>query len=515
MFRIGLATGGGGRQVGKVSQAVRLLPPVGLLLLGVHLAFASLRPDAIVADPGVGWHIKLGEWMVRDRVIPAEDPLSWSLPGARWIDYQWGTHAVMGLLHQGGLRLVAAAWLLAYGVLVLGLYVRLLRRGVALPVAWAMAFAAWLVLAVHFQARPHVWTYLLFPVLLGLLRRMQERRHWQDGAGAAALFLVWPNLHAGFVAGLVAWGAFGLGEVGALAWKDRAAGMRLLGRHAGWGLLAVLLSLANPWGWNLHAHIVRHLGADSHAFWHEAQPPWAVGGLNVGVFWVLGALVLAGAAARVRGVRAGEWACALVMLAFACSAVRHMTLFVLAALPAAALAVQAGLVRVAGFRPERWVAWTASECRLPSLAGWALVLGLGWGVWAVGGASPLRADLRGLHVSAAALDALAADPEGLQPLVHPENLGGVMAYQLAPGFRVFADDRLDYYKDDFFIGQYLPLMRAEPGWREALEQRGARGVLVPREGGLGRALAQEKDWSLVWGDERHVLYRRAKRPEAR
>jgi hypothetical protein len=432
------------------------------------------------------------------------------------MDYQWGTHAVMGVLHAlGGLRMVAAAWLLAYGALVLGLYRWLLGRGVVLPVAWLGAFAAWLVLAMHFQARPHLWTYGFLLVLMVLLRRMHQRQCWRDGLAAAVLFLVWPNLHAGFVAGLVAWATYGTGEVATLAWRDRAAAGRLLVRHAGWGALAVLLSLANPWGWHLHLHIIRFLGAASHAFWHEYQPPAAVGGLSVWVFWVMAGWVMVGAVARVKGVRPGEWLCALVMLAFALTAVRHVILFVVVALPVVALTVQAGLARIAGLRAERWALWDAAESRLPVLAGWGLILGLGWGVWAVGPASPLRADLRGLQVSAAALDALASDPEGLQPLVHPEYMGGVIAYQLAPGFRLFADDRLDYYGDEFFLRTYLPLMAGEPGWRQTLEKMGVRGVLAPQQGGLGQALARDCAWSLVWSDERHVLYRRHERPEGR
>lgn len=491
-----------------MSSLPRLLPPVGLFLLGLHLVFTLSRPDGIVADPGTGWHVKLGEWMVRDGRIPAQDPLSWTLPGARWIDYQWGTHAVMGVLHGGGLRLVAAVWVLGYGLLVLGLYRRLLERGVALPLAWLAAFAAWVVLSMHFQLRPHLWTYLLLAVLMGCLHRMHLRERWQDGLVAALLFLPWANLHAGFVAGLVVWGAYGLGEVAALGWRDRIAGWRLLLRHAGWGSLAAALTLANPWGWELHRHILRLLGSASQEFWHEYQPPLAVGGLNVGVFAGLAVLLLGGAAARVKGIRPGEWASALVLLFFAFSAVRHVNLFVIAALPAAALSAQALFGRWTRFSSTRWVAWNRSESALLLPALWVGGVAVAWMVFALGGSSPLRGDLRGMQVAPGALEALQADPEGLQPLVHPENLGGVIAYELAPRYRLFADDRLDYYGDDFFIGRYLPLMRAEPGWREMLNAWEVRGALLPAGSGLAQALGEAPGWSCIWADDRHVLFRR-------
>lgn len=491
-----------------MSLLPRLLPPVGLFLLGLHLVFTLLRPDGIVADPGTGWHVKLGEWMVRDRRIPQEDPLSWSRPGARWIDYQWGTHVLMGVLHGGELRLLSAVWILGYGLLVLGLYRRLLVRGVALPVAWLAAFAAWIVFSMHFQLRPHLWTYLLLAVLLGCLHRMHQRERWQDGLAAAVLFLPWVNLHAGFVAGLVVWAAYGLGEVAVLGWRDRVAGARLLWRHARWGSLAAAFTLANPWGWELHAHILRHLGAESHAFWHEYQPVWVVSGLNAKVFGVLVVLVLAGAVMRVRGIRPGEWASAGVLLFFALSAIRHVNLFVIAALPAAALAAQAGLVRWARFSPERWAAWNRWESAFPVPALWMAGLAAVWMGIALGESSPLRSDLRGMRVATAALEALEADPEGMQPLVHPENLGGVITYELAPRYRVFADDRLDYYGDDFFMGSYLPLMRAEPGWQEMMEGWGVRGALLPVDSGLAQVLQGMAGWRRIWADERHVLFRR-------
>jgi hypothetical protein len=487
-----------------------LLPPLGWFLLAVHLIFVMVRPDWMVGDPGVGWHVRLGQLMVAEFRLPVEDPLSLTFPGKPWMDYQWGTHAVMGLLHGwGGLPLVTAVWALLFGFLVWGLYGRMVRMGVALPLAWLLAFGGYVILTLHIQVRPHVWTYLFLFLLIGWLERahrLKEGSRWY--AACAAIFLPWANLHAGFAAGLVVWAAFGLGEVVAAWSRDRSAAVSILKRNMGWGMLAFIFTLANPYGTALHAKIFSHLDSAALRHWHEHIPTWQASGANIALFVGLFVMVALAAACRVGGARPGLWAAALVMSWFAWTTVRHVCLFVIVALPMAGLAVQALGRRLTPVFAERWKGWAEPELQRARILGWVLLSVLVVLAWALEDGPGLRRDLRGIHVSSAALDWLAQAPEDLSPLVHTEDLGGTIAYELAGSYRVFADDRLDYYGADFFLGTYLPLMRGGVGWEKVLESFGFRGALLRQGSGLAEKLAADGRWEKLWSDQAHVLFRK-------
>ena len=85
---------------------------------------------------------------------------------------------------------------------------------------------------------------------MGILESRDSRLLWL----LPPLTALWTNLHAGFV--------FGLLLIARLRYRRRA-------RARVWAALAsAAASLANPYGWHLHAHIARYLGADSWQFDH-------------------------------------------------------------------------------------------------------------------------------------------------------------------------------------------------------------------------------------------------------
>jgi hypothetical protein len=128
------------------------------------------------------------------------DPFSFTRPGAPVVGFEYGSQLLYALAERlGGLPAVAllAGLLIAtsYGALM----VFLLGRGVD-PLLAYFTVALAVVLGIgHWNARPHLFSFLATVVLLSLL----EGRPRRAVLACAILFALWANLHGGFVYGWI------------------------------------------------------------------------------------------------------------------------------------------------------------------------------------------------------------------------------------------------------------------------------------------------------------------------
>ena len=82
-----------------------------LVLLGA-ITLVVLQLDNFADDPGVGWHLRAGEFIAVYRQIPDYDPFLFSETPRRWISDQWFSDLVFYVLKDAG------GWPLLYGTLI-------------------------------------------------------------------------------------------------------------------------------------------------------------------------------------------------------------------------------------------------------------------------------------------------------------------------------------------------------------------------------------------------------------
>lgn len=232
----------------------------------VVIGFCSLylyQFDDFANDPGVGWHLETGRYILEHSEIPQIDPFLSSPEPRPWVSDQWLSDALLfSLFKQGG-------WPLLYnflGALYLATYFVIFLPGVKkLSGSWLGAvigvFFAFKLSQIHFILRPVVFGFPLFAVtLLSALnwyRTDLKRPPW----GLLLVFILWSNLHPSFVLGLIVLGCVLLGRFidRFLAGSSETLNANEIWRELRPGVIFFLASclstMINPYGFELHKSI--------------------------------------------------------------------------------------------------------------------------------------------------------------------------------------------------------------------------------------------------------------------
>jgi hypothetical protein len=525
--------------VGSWAGLRRLREPRLLATLtAAGVAVAFLRP-LLAFD--LWWHIRAGELIVRTAAVPRVDPFSFTAAGLPWTYHSWLSGVVFWWVHEaaGDAGLVAVRAVAVCASLLIA-WTAARRRGVDAGLASVLVLAAAFTLQTRGLVRPLLFSFLLFSVFAAILdacsRSAERPLHavplplgetdylWGAGGRLAALpvlMLLWANLHAGFVSGLLLLGAFGAGEFArlALAKNGRLVPTLLFGSRGARframalvGAFCVACSLATPSGADALLYPIRLVGRVKLLRLVEEWQPTPVDA-RYAPFWFLVLLGFVGLAwravpaarrGRLRGPPDGLLTDALLWTGFAVLAARSQRHTVWVALLAPAV-VGDHLVR-----PEDGVAGGASS-RRGAYAIMALALCAVMVLLPVVGRASLEGDPRASRAPAAACDFIEANELYVRPYNSYE-WGGYLIWRLWPRVRVFVDGRCLLYGDEL-LGQAVAVSRGDDGWQGILD-RWDIGMLVLRyRAHPSRHFFDSGAWRCVYWDDWAIVAVGAHHPD--
>jgi hypothetical protein len=525
------------RQAETVARTARCRVVVMVTLAGVVLAF--LGP---VGAYDVWWHLRAGRIVMYTGAVPRTDPFSFTAAGRPWTYHSWlAGLALTGAWEAGGTAGLIAlrAGLMAAALMLAWLAAR--RRGVDAGLASVLVLGGALQLKARALARPYVFSFVLFMLFVVVLQDCCFRRRGARGGaeagdgwlaaedaclwgGAGRLLLLplltvlWANLHAGFISGLLVIGAFGAGEAvrvvaeGGLRSTPRvllkgADGARFRAMVVA-GVLCLAASVVTPLGPDTLLYpfrLLREVKLVKRIL--EWQPVPLT--LRFGVFWAFlgfGALVMlrslqaSAASGRLRR-EAGRFVTdALLLVGFAFLAVqaaRHMA-WVLLLAPAAF----GWHLSVAG-RPGEAPADEARTEPKPLYVLAACVLAFFVGAWPhLTEGAPSFGTVRDKFPEKAC-DFMVGSGLRNRPYNSYE-WGGYLIWRLWPEVRVFIDGRCLVYGDEV-IGEAIAVEDAEPGWEQTLERRGVELLLVRHRKKDCSHLFDGARWRCVYWDDAAMI----------
>ena len=471
--------------------AIPSLPDVffAVLLISAFAQPAGLR--SLLVDGDTGWHIRTGELVLASGHVPQVDQYSFTRAGAPWFAWEWLSDVLFARLNSW--RGVTAVAAMAGVVLALALalmFLRLLRRGCGLWISLAATLAAASASSVHYLARPHVFSILFYTLALWAVdedRRKPGRWVWL----LVPLTALWANLHAGFV-----------------AWLATLALVTVVCRSRRYLLLTAACgaaSLANPYGWKLHQHVIDYLGSKwivEHV--QEFQSPNIRSeGMVVFAVLLLAAVALTWRAEKLEAVLVLFWGFAAMRSA------RHVPLFAIAAAPVVASGIATFWQKFAAqvhVRHAARIAWEMGRdlAREARITLWLPVSAL---------AVMLAVPAVGFPDSIFPRDAVEHNlarlaPAGRMPrILTSDQWADYLIFRLYPRQRVFFDGRSDFY-GAALGADYRKLLVAERPWREVIDRYGFELALLPHDWPLSTTLDREPGWRRVYEDRVGVLFAR-------
>jgi len=430
---------------------------------------------AFFHDSDAGWHIQAGELILRSHTLPKTDPFSFTASGHPWFAWEWLADVMVGTIHQSwglggvaffyGLALAGGAWLWFQ-----------LNWAAEGDFFLAAAFASPMLSAtnLHWLARPHVlgWIFLLLTVFLAERLSKNHFLSWRVLSLVALGSASWTNIHASFLLGPAIFAIYAAGNLlsplvfsvsRGREWKHA----RNMGLCA---LAAMAATLANPYGWSLHHHVLGYLTdqalLDRVGEFQSFNFHLAGAAQNMAA---LGLAALGGFAALTQK-NLSVFFLAVVFIGLALRSARGLPLAALLLLPLANGSITRALHTATNLNPNlrrgmnRFFTYSARLRMLDSRCSglvWAPVFALLAFALLHTPAIAARTGFPPAEFPVAAAPAVASLPQNAR-LLAPDKFGGYLIYRFAGSRKVFFDGRSDLYGAEF-LARYGRMVQVRPG----------------------------------------------------
>lgn len=439
------------------------------------------------------WHaMALFREALREGWIPYHDRFAYTPTIDPTVHHEWGAGAVAHLVGTRWGVTGLQALRLALVVATVGLVVRVaLRRGARVAVLQTLAVLAipiaWTTLSL---VRAQLYTLLGIAILLACLERDRRGdRRWI--LPWLVVWVVWVNLHAGFVVG----GVFLAAHTAEQWWRRRHVAHLV----AALGAMALLVAV-NPYGARYYAYLAHALTMDRSLI-VEWAPLWSATPPTVAA--TLMSMLVAVLALRRTGLSdAPGWPLLLLSAAAALRSQRHASIYALVWLAyVPALVSRSNLGRVLEHVERRWgtILWSL-----------LLVAGIRYGF----GLQPWDASVEGWSSPQQPF----AYPVGPVEYLEREAVAGnvLLPFEIGAYVSWKTDGRLKVSIDSRFEATYAPELLAEhvgflytgPEWRSMLERYPHDLILVLRDMPIAPLLRTEPGWTLVYEDDAFLLFAR-------
>jgi hypothetical protein len=465
-------------------------------------------------DSDSGWHIRTGEAILSGAGLPRSDSYSLLRNGQPWFAWEWSADVLMGAAHRlDGLSGVALLYGLAIAACTWLWFQLHWAGGGNFLIACAMGTLMISTANLHWLARPHVFSWIFLLAALWFSETADGYLTARKVIAVAAFSALWANMHASFFLAPLIPIIYSLSHFARpLTWRlDRGAEWRQAKFFALVAAAAFAGGFLNPYGWQLHRHVISYLGnrelidriGEFQSFNFHVEG-------SAQILLCIGIAVLGGVLAL--GQRnVAHFLLAVLFVGMALRSARGLPLVALLILPLANIAITRALSEAEGLQPflhtalAGFLQYSRNLRTLDQgLSGFAVVPLAVFLAFAAlhAPAVQARTGFPSSEFPVAASAELDKLPENIR-LLAPDKFGGYLIYRFKGTRRVFFDGRSDFYGSQY-MKDYLNLVEVRPEWQEKLQQAGFTHALLPNQYSLIPAL-QQLGWKQLYKDSTATL----------
>jgi hypothetical protein len=469
--------------------------------------FAFLFASRPLSDGDFWWHLKTGEYIVRNFSIPRIDFYSFTVPGRTWVAHEWLSEVIFYLVYS---RAGFNTLIFIFTIFTVLAFWIVFRRSQAHPFikGMAMLLSVWSIIPT-IGVRPRTLTLLFAGIYLALLQRFVREKETKAIWWLVPLMVLWVNLHAGYLIGLV---LIGVSIVGVVldAWF---AGEKLASH---WPRLKtlVLVFVASLLAVNLNPQGPRILLFPFEFFFSPIQQnqitDWLSPDFHQSELLPLSLLMLLPIAAMAlspKRVRPSELLLFLSTLYATLKSSRHMAIFALVAGPLLADYLQNWLETTRFGRVFGGTETTLTRRRqiifnvillLPLIA---CLIKLKSVIYS----PPTQ---RRVGVPLNAVKYLKDNSITGHTFTDPNIWSGYLIWE-TPSNPVYIDGRIDMYGDEF-VREFLEIISGLRRWQDPFDKYGVEIAIVSSGSVLRLQLEESPQWQELYRDEMAVVFRRKK-----
>lgn len=458
-------------------------------------------------DTDMWWHLRAGEETWLNRQVYSVDTFSFTRSGQIWLNHSWLSQVMMFVLFQTGGYLALSVWVAVTAATSMALvYFQMeghsLLRGAILILAGAAASVVW-------SPRPQIMSLVLFGLVSYLLYlyKWKKKNHliW-----LVPIFLIWGNLHGGYVLGVILLGVMIGGELlnkiipGKTEFHMDWPEIRKLVFWASSGMLAVLI---NPFGIGMWKIPFNTVGVKA---LQDLISEWASPDFHQlfqqPMLWMLFLIFIAIGISK-KTIDGTDLLSLIVFSWFAFTARRNFGPFAMVSAPV--------ISRHLHDIFENWKSEGKNKNKLSATSGnisdntrnWInlaiivlLVVAASWKAVDVNKTSFVREKESEIFPSQAVDILLNENNPG--KIFNEYNWGGYLIWHLRD-FQVFVDGRTDLYGDEI-LDDYLAVVKVQKGWNQILDINKI-DILLIKSGSNLEIFAKNKGWHTIYKDSIAVV----------
>lgn len=156
-------------------------------------------------DPDFGWHLKVGEQIVREKSVPHFDYYNYPLEGRTWADHEWLANTITYWIY---IYLGYPALNILFAIIALAVFIILhISARKYFPQANAFLIALFQILGLlaclpHFGVRMQEISVLNILLLFLIIKHYEKNKNYKILLFIPPLFYLWSSLHGGFLIGV-------------------------------------------------------------------------------------------------------------------------------------------------------------------------------------------------------------------------------------------------------------------------------------------------------------------------
>lgn len=480
-----------------------LMPSMGeVLFITLFLAISFSAKFFLLRDADTGWHIRIGEFILKNFSIPRFDIFSYVAPPLPWITPDWLSELSMALIQQTlGLNGVAIFFAFIISLLYYLLF-RIIRQQKGNIIFDVLIILIVMITSMfHWFARPYIFSLLLFLASYYILERFQS-----NGKNylyfLPPIMLLWTNLHGAFITGFILEGIYLFSNMVTFFFSREAKReeykkkTKILGLTT---LVCVLTSLINPFGYNVFLYTFKVI-SNQYLINHfmEFLPP-NFRDLSIMPFKYLLLIVITTLALTKKRLEFHELLLILLFTSMSLYALRNILFFTIVIAPILSrhsnLIINRSEGRFATFLKKR----AENISKIDSSArGYIWVFPL---IFIVAIVLSCRLDI-GFDKEkkpVAAVEFLRREfIKG--NMFNNDEFGDYIIYSAYPQYKVFIHDKIDWRAEEK-LKEYFKVIKFEEGWEDIIKKYEINWIIFNTDSGLSRFLKDRKDWKLIYIDK--------------